>query len=577
MEFKDVIYSKNSMEESWATIVTYKDLYAMMKAGKLVYNVDIQMQGSLCKNDDKVIIIPYIDEKNINEKKEAMLKEEYPVNMIAFNVYNYNNDKLLYNLNDKILRIDTDIFKVAIIDGIHRISAAMRAIEENNDLNGKLMLKITNTSIKESQNFIRQEAMGKNTRDVLKKFNPNNKITTIINDINEMGSRTENVLYGRIDFKVNTPETWILFENFEEGLVLSGFMNDICKTNKPIEYIKIEKFIVKFFNAFYKTLQNNKINKNRKNIYSDPTFIMGLLITCHRYYKKNSINTKLMDKAVDKTNYSSTEFTFDYPVHNSREKRLIWNRFFRLLEKFDDVEPNNNYSDIKDNQMVINKSGGGYYSLKRNSYENVDNNIKGIILNMNSIENLDATITGYENNALNEKYSNKRKRNNNSISDVDNEKGFTNLELYQLGISGELFVYRLLSDKNEKLINGLGLKNEDIEYIDWYNKSYSINNENWEDKSMYRGHDIKINAKGKSFYLEIKTSIENINYFTLTKNESEKNIKAQDDYYVIKISNMKYYNNTLRKPDIRIIKNPLKMAGIYLNKVNNLRDISIYL
>lgn len=578
IELKNVLYCKNVNEESWATIVTYKDLSDMMKTGKLVYNVDIQMQGSLCKNDDKAIIIPYIDEKNIEEKKEAMLMKKYPANMIVFNVYNVNNDKLLFNSNNGILRIDTDIFNVAIIDGIHRISAAMRAIEENNDLYGELILKITNTSIKEFQNFIRQEAMGKNARDVLKKFNPNNKITTIIKDINEMGSKLKNVLYRRIDFKVNTPEAWILFENFEEGLVWSGFMDDINNAKTEIQLEKIKKFIVRFFNVFYKVVKNNKVNKNRKDIYTDPTFIIGILITCHRYYKANNIDIKLMNEAAKKIKYTSTKFTFDYPINSRREKLLIYNRFYRLFEKFEVVEPKNNYIKSKDNQMLINKSGDEYYSLKRNSYENnnIDYNIKNIILNVNSIENLDTTITVYENNISNKKTSNKRKRNNNSILDADNEKGLTNLEIYQLGISGELFVYRLLFNKNEELINGLGLKNVDID-IDWYNKSYSINDENWEDQSMYKGHDIKINADGKSIYLEIKTSIENINYYTLTKNESEKNIKAQDDYYVIKINNMKYYNSTLHKPDIRIIKNPLKMAGIYLCKVNNLRDISIYL
>ena len=125
-----------------------------------------------------------------------------------------------------------------------------------------------------------------------KKYNPDNKITMFIKDINEMGGINSNALYRKIDMEVNTPDTWIMYENFKEGLVMSGFIDDINNTNSAVELNNMERFIVKFFDNFYKVANENnaQIEKNEENpekeYLTDPTFIMGLLITCHKHSKK---------------------------------------------------------------------------------------------------------------------------------------------------------------------------------------------------------------------------------------------------------------------------------------------------
>ena len=338
MIIENVLYTKNNNEESWVAIVTYKQINEWMKTGKLIYNMQTQRQGVLKKIKNEMIIIPYINDKSVEEISDAMLRNEFYSNMISFNVTPDFNHRIEYNPIEKVLVIDSDIFSVAVTDGYHRCSGVVKALEKNPNLQGELYLKITNMSIGKAQKFIRQESKSNiQNQDALEKYNPDNKITMFIKDINEMGTEGTNALYRKIDMDVNTPNTWIMFENFKEGLLLAGFIDDINKTNFAVELNIMEKFIVKFFDIFYKVAKENnaQIEKDEDNpdkeYLSDPTFIMGLLITCHKYIKNNELNVEAMGKFIKKFKHTDVKYTYDYPIKQKDKKNMI-SKFSRLLE-----------------------------------------------------------------------------------------------------------------------------------------------------------------------------------------------------------------------------------------------------
>ncbi len=339
MVIENVLYTKNNNEESWVAIVTYKQIYEWMKTGKLIYNMQTQRQGVLKKIRNNMIIIPYINEKAVDEIAEMMLKNEFYSNMISINVTPDFNYKLEYNSIEKTLIIDTNIFNnVAVTDGYHRCSGVVKALEINPNLEGELYLKITNMSIEKAQKFIRQESKTNiQDRDALEKYNPDNKITTFINDINNMKTANKNALYRKIDMEVNTPDTWIMFENFKEGLVMSGFIDDINNTNSQKELKNMESFIVDFFYNFYQIAKDNNVQIERdendldKEYLSDPTFIMGLLITCRKYFKNNDIDITAIENFIIKFKHTEVKYTYDYPL-KQKDKKAMTSKFRRLLE-----------------------------------------------------------------------------------------------------------------------------------------------------------------------------------------------------------------------------------------------------
>lgn len=341
IELKNVLHSKNNNEDTWITIVTYRQIYEWMKSGKLIYNMETQRQGRLKKVKNEMIVIPYINEQSVEDIKDAMLKNEFYSNMISFNIAPDYNHKLEYNQIEKTLIIDTNIFdNIAVTDGYHRCSGVVEALEIDPNLEGELYLKITNMSIEKAQKFIRQESKTNiQDRDALEKYNPSNKITMFIKNINEAGNENSNALYRKIDMGVNTPDTWVLFEVFKEGLMLSGFLEDINDTDYTSELSKMENFIVKFFDKFYKLAKENKIEIEKTNFnedddkeyLSDPTFIMGLLITCHEYLNTNKINIEAMDKFLKKFKNTAVKYTYNYPIKQRDRKNMI-SKFKKLLE-----------------------------------------------------------------------------------------------------------------------------------------------------------------------------------------------------------------------------------------------------
>lgn len=328
---KNVLYNNNNNnEESWICIVTYEQIYEWMKTGKLIYNMETQRAGILKKIGSEMIVIPYINDKSVEEISEAMLNNEFYANMISFNVAPNYNYKLEFNSTERTLLIDTKIFNnIAVTDGYHRCSGIVKALEKNPNLQGELFLKVTCMSIEKAQKFIRQESKS-NVQDIdaLEKYNPSNKITMFIKNINEMGTKDTNALYRKIDMGVNTHDTWIMFENFKEGLAMSGFLEKINETNSTLELTKMEKFIVKFFDNFYKITKENNIEIEELN---DPTFIMGLLITCYKHLSSNEIDIEAIDKFIKKFKHTKVKYTYDYPL-KFKDKRNMISKFSRLLE-----------------------------------------------------------------------------------------------------------------------------------------------------------------------------------------------------------------------------------------------------
>jgi len=330
--FENVLQIKNNNDEYWVCSITLKQIYELMKMGVLGYNLDSQRAGILKKYKNETMVIPDINEKNVQEIKRDMINKKFLSNMISFNILPEYNYKLEYNSINKNLLVNTNIFSIDIIDGMHRIMGCVRAIEENPDLQGELLLKITSMSLERARMFIIQESKGNvQNKEHLEKYNPENKITMFINNINKKGSEKTNILYDKIDMGTNTPFIWIPFELFKRGLILSGFMDDISNTDNKKNLEKIEEFIIDWFTKFYEIAKDNNIKICKNETFTDSTFVMMLLITCHKYIATRKIDTEAMCSFMKKFKTTDTKYTLKFPIKN-RQETIMAKKFEKLLE-----------------------------------------------------------------------------------------------------------------------------------------------------------------------------------------------------------------------------------------------------
>jgi len=336
---KNTIYSRNKFGENWLCKVTYQEIYQWIKSGKLGYNMATQRRGVSRRIRGKIVTMPYVNEKSTIEIKIAMKNNEFYSNMIGFNVTPDFDHRLDYDKTDGTLTIDPTIFETAVIDGWHRISAIISLIDEDKNFDGELYLKVTNMNIQKAQLAIRQQAKTNRIDDeYFEKFDPDNKTTKFIMDINELLTEKTNFLYSKIDIGVNTPNTLLTFELFKEGLDLADYLTDIDNAENESELKLMEKFIVKFITEFYSVAKENKItNENKNKILIDPTFIMGLLIASHKYYKDNEVDREAMDRFIKKFKNNDTKYTFEYPIKVKDRQKMI-NKFKNLLEVRESVK-----------------------------------------------------------------------------------------------------------------------------------------------------------------------------------------------------------------------------------------------
>lgn len=165
----------------------------------------------------------------------------------------------------------------------------------------------------------------------------------------------------------------------------------------------------------------------------------------------------------------------------------------------------------------------------------------------------------------------RKKENVNKKVKTKNKVELTDLSKSKLGIEGEKYVYKNLCLEKSKLLETLNINKKDIKNIIFYNINYDILKE---DLSVGHGCDIEIILKtNEHIYLEVKTSYENLDSYSMTYNEFKCNKENQDNYYVIKLSKFKYIKKDESKINMTVIKNPYK---VFMENAEILKTITFF-
>ncbi len=129
-----------------------------------------------------------------------------------------------------------------------------------------------------------------------------------------------------------------------------------------------------------------------------------------------------------------------------------------------------------------------------------------------------------------------------------------------VGWTGEKILYEELNAgikryKNYSLFEKLQLTVTDYSKANliWFNRKRDINNPNAEDFSVGKGYDLELEVNERKLKFEVKSSINNLGIFTLTKNELIEMKNSGSSYYLIIVDNLK------SNPRIRVIKNFSKL------------------
>jgi len=149
---------------------------------------------------------------------------------------------------------------------------------------------------------------------------------------------------------------------------------------------------------------------------------------------------------------------------------------------------------------------------------------------------------------------------------------FTQEQCFQLGWSGEAYVTKLLKQEVKSFLDQLNMEaGEKITKITSFNEGYA-KDPSWEDKSVGQGYDILVETNKRKIRLEVKTSFNDVSYYSATTNELRAMADSGKDYYLVKVDNFKNISTSGKSPAITIIQNPIEA----LKSVDQIKDITLY-
>lgn len=141
-----------------------------------------------------------------------------------------------------------------------------------------------------------------------------------------------------------------------------------------------------------------------------------------------------------------------------------------------------------------------------------------------------------------------------------------------LGLMGEEYIFNLLNKSNAELFAELGIKNpDDVLNVEWDNNGYKEDTADYIDKSL--GHDIRVITKSKTFKLEIKTSFNNVGYYSISRNELKEMAIYADDYYVVKVN---YLSKLIKGGVPTVVLENFPIANIIEN-LNRVKSMEVYI
>lgn len=236
-------------ENEWTTVMSGQQLGEMWRERKILFHKDCQRGIKLERSKDgKLIERAVFSKKNINEIKNAIVRNDYSPDEITLNILN----------DDSEISIEGNTMhckgKILIVDGQHRLRGLAELVNSNEiigydsaGISDKYFnVKITNYDLEKSAEIFSQFTKGlKISKSLSESYNKKNAVNRIVNELNRVS-----VLKGKID-KVKTS---IIKSDTTHVTTFATLVNAIKDSYGDILDEKMERDVLDFLKIFFSEL-----------------------------------------------------------------------------------------------------------------------------------------------------------------------------------------------------------------------------------------------------------------------------------------------------------------------------------
>lgn len=253
--------------------VSYHDIKKWYENYLITYNFATQREKTTKNIGGRIIESITLNANSIKNIKQKMLEGKFTSNMITLNIRNiWGDEHFVYDEQEKTLLItpDENTF-VDIIDGMHRCAAIIKALQENPNLEGYMVVNVLHYTEEEAQGFIWQEDQRNPiNRNFIKIFNPDNLEIKLTKEINNEGNSNTNEMYNKIAIdnkEVKYTDKYITAEN------LSFVLKNLFRIENARDARKVKNKIIDGMNIILGYLKEKGYTKENSICYSQSAII----------------------------------------------------------------------------------------------------------------------------------------------------------------------------------------------------------------------------------------------------------------------------------------------------------------
>ncbi|MGF9908764.1 DNA sulfur modification protein DndB [Brevibacillus porteri] len=299
--FNNVTFVRDA---NYSSTITAQEIKKLMDSNLLTYNFETQREARVERdNDDQIVLKPKTNPKSVSEIAELLKTGDLETTTITINALTNTSDsgeEFVYDHKSKSLTT-TKGTQLNILDGYHRISGILKALQEDETLDTVFDLKLLNYS----------------TRRAIKYFNQINKVNPISEsrlketNITSLATVTFEELKDKCEFlngKISSSEKiFTSADQLVSSKVLIDAIDEHFNPSNRIEALQVGQYLAKFFDSLFMSYPDafvSDINSVRKASIINANYMFDGYVLFAKNVQEQGISSHKIKNILDQVNFS---------------------------------------------------------------------------------------------------------------------------------------------------------------------------------------------------------------------------------------------------------------------------------
>ncbi|WP_216638217.1 DNA sulfur modification protein DndB, partial [Brevibacillus brevis] len=299
--FNNVTFVRDA---NYSTTITAQEIKKLMDSNLLTYNFETQREARVERdNDDQIVLKPKTNPKSVSEIAELLKAGDLETTTITINALTNTSDsgeEFVYDHKSKSLTI-TKGTQLNILDGYHRISGILKALQDDETLDTVFDLKLLNYS----------------TRRAIKYFNQINKVNPISEsrlketNITSLATVTFEELKDKCEFlngKISSSEKiFTSADQLVSSKVLIDAIDEHFNPSNRIEALQVGQYLANFFDSLFMSYPDafvSDINAVRKASIINANYMFDGYVLLAKNAQEQGISVDKIKDILDQVNFS---------------------------------------------------------------------------------------------------------------------------------------------------------------------------------------------------------------------------------------------------------------------------------